>query len=587
MSQAPQDAREETGKEDYLAAFEELAIMIRNGASFSGRERHCVFSNRGDGSFTDVSGLSGFGLPEDGRGMALSDWDHDGDIDVWVSNRTSPRLRFFQNKIPGEKAEWVSFRLEGNPDQQVPRDAVGARVILEMKDGSLRSKTLHAGEGFVSQSSKWLHFGLGEGAELASVRVHWKGRDNEEFSGVEPNGRWHLKHGTGAAVASEPRESVVLDEGGLEGLVETGVARMGWSLPLKVPQLVYQDFEGNDHDLSELAAKGIIFVNLWATWCEPCADELKLLEEAKDRLEQKGVEVIALNVDHLGDEGEETRDPVTMLKELGYQGRAGTASPELVDLLDRSITKTFFIHRGMPVPTSFLIDRGGWLSMAYKGPVDLEVLLEDVETLGKGPEISREAAMPFPGQWADRALATSPVKNAMTYMEGQYYDDARAVLREFLEEQGSPPVKAVDTQSHTKNMQQAEVYFLLGEIDRLSEAMTGAISNYEKSLQYNQKQVMVLNRLAWLLATNGDPGVRNGKRAVSVSEFMMQAPKVAQNPGLLGTVAASYAAAGDFPKAVATTRKAIVLLEVAGDAKSVEVQKKRLKLYEAKEILTE
>lgn len=225
--------------------------------------------------------------------------------------------------------------------------------------------------------------------------------------------------------------------------------------------------------------------------------------------------------------------------------------------------------------------------MAYKGPVDLEVLLEDVETLGKGPEISREAAMPFPGQWADRALATSPVKNAMTYMEGQYYDDARAVLREFLEEQGSPPVKAVDTQSHTKNMQQAEVYFLLGEIDRLSEAMTGAISNYEKSLQYNQKQVMVLNRLAWLLATNGDPGVRNGKRAVSVSEFMMQAPKVAQNPGLLGTVAASYAAAGDFPKAVATTRKAIVLLEVAGDAKSVEVQKKRLKLYEAKEILTE
>ena len=587
MSQAPQDAEEETEKANYLEAFSQLAKKIRNGASFSGRERHCAFLNRGNGSFADVSALSGIGLPDDGRGIALTDWDQDGDVDVWISNRSSPRLRFFQNKIPAKGANWVSFRLVGDPSHQTPRDPVGARVILEMKDGSIRSKTLHAGEGFLSQSSKWLHFGLGQNAEISAIQVHWKGRDYEKFGGLEAMQRWVLKQGTGKALKTPLRNLPVIETEEWPREPETGTARMAWSLPLKIPKLTFQDLSGQERDLSKMAEKKIILLNLWATWCEPCVEELKMLQEQSKQLAQQGIEVVALNVDHLGEANPSTKDPRSFVKEIGFQGTVGSASPKLVELLDQSMTQTFFIHRAMPVPASFLIDRGGWLSMAYKGTFDLKTLLADVQTLGKGPETSRTAAMPYRGLWADREFATNLAKEAGTYIEGQYYGDARHLLEDFLKEKARPPIKATDQKTYAQNMQQAEVYYLLGEIARLENQEKLAIINYEKSLQYHQKQVLVLNRLAWLLATQEDPKIRNAKRAVDLVNFMLQAPAVAQSPEHLGTAAAAYAAAGDFTKAVELTQKVINLLKEKQEPDRLKEQEKRLLLYQSNEFLTE
>jgi tetratricopeptide (TPR) repeat protein len=136
-------------------------------------------------------------------------------------------------------------------------------------------------------------------------------------------------------------------------------------------------------------------------------------------------------------------------------------------------------------------------------------------------------------------------------------------------------------------MQQAEVYYLLGEIARLENQEKLAIINYEKSLQYHQKQVLVLNRLAWLLATQEDPKIRNAKRAVDLVNFMLQAPAVAQSPEHLGTAAAAYAAAGDFTKAVALTQKVINLLKEKQEFDRLKEQEKRLLLYQSNEFLTE
>ncbi len=65
-----------------------MGEMISQGASFSGRERNRCFLNTHAEKFADVSAVAGLDLIDDGRGIALVDWDHDGDLDLWLTSRT-------------------------------------------------------------------------------------------------------------------------------------------------------------------------------------------------------------------------------------------------------------------------------------------------------------------------------------------------------------------------------------------------------------------------------------------------------------------------------------------------------------------
>src|SRR5262245_66393159 len=99
--------------------------MLREGRSWSGRERNCFFLNTGGTRFANVSAVSGFDFPDDARAAALSDWDGDGDLDVWVSNRNAPRLRLLRNGATG--SHYIALRLVGD-GATTHRDAIGARV---------------------------------------------------------------------------------------------------------------------------------------------------------------------------------------------------------------------------------------------------------------------------------------------------------------------------------------------------------------------------------------------------------------------------------------------------------------------------
>ena len=105
--------------------------MLDHGMSISGHERHCVFLNTGKDSrageqFACVSAVSGLDFPDDGRGVSVVDWDHDGDQDLWVSNRNAPRIRYFRNDTQTGN-HYITLRLIGN-GVTTSRDAVGARV---------------------------------------------------------------------------------------------------------------------------------------------------------------------------------------------------------------------------------------------------------------------------------------------------------------------------------------------------------------------------------------------------------------------------------------------------------------------------
>ena len=76
--------------------FEAHSALLRSGRSFSGNERNCCFLNLNGNRFADISAIAGIDFPDDSRAVCVVDWDFDGDLDFWMLNRTSPRIRFLE-----------------------------------------------------------------------------------------------------------------------------------------------------------------------------------------------------------------------------------------------------------------------------------------------------------------------------------------------------------------------------------------------------------------------------------------------------------------------------------------------------------
>ncbi|HEV8324879.1 MAG TPA: CRTAC1 family protein, partial [Myxococcota bacterium] len=118
-----------------------------------------VYHNEGDGTFTDVTAVSGADDRGEGRGSAYGDLDFDGDVDiVEVNNALDPppehMVLAFNEWAAGS---WLQVKLEGVTSN---RDGIGARVEI-WADGLYQMRVVSGGDGSFSRSDLAVHFGLG------------------------------------------------------------------------------------------------------------------------------------------------------------------------------------------------------------------------------------------------------------------------------------------------------------------------------------------------------------------------------------------------------------------------------------------
>ncbi|MDC0936885.1 ASPIC/UnbV domain-containing protein [Pirellulales bacterium] len=401
MSQSPLEARYVWEGEPYAKGLAQLDQMMRAGHSFSGREKNCAFLNAGDGTFANVSAIAGFDFEDDGRAVAAVDWDRDGDLDLWCVNRTAPGLRLLRNDA-SDSHHYLRLRLEG---VSCNRDAIGARVELQVespasdRDAPRLVRSLRAGEGFLAQSSKWLHFGLGGNAERVAIKVIWPDGSIDEHLGLPTNQQLLVKqHSQKPVVWEPPPRGEPLAAAKLTVASPTQARAVLLTERIAMPRIEYADFDGSRRLLGDVDGQPVL-LNLWASWCRPCLAELKELAAEHPALEKAGVRIVALSVDGLGDQSGNVESARALAKKLALPFETGLASESLAAKLQLLSDHIFYSKTPLPVPTSVLIDDRGQLVAAYRGPVNVERLLADVGAVRMDLGELGQTALPFAGRW--------------------------------------------------------------------------------------------------------------------------------------------------------------------------------------------
>ena len=166
-----------------------------------------VFHQKPDGTFAEVGTVAGFhhACP---HGIAVADFDHDGDQDVIVGSSTfrdcamrwphGNELRFYENNA--SQANWTSVSLVGRGMGGANRSAIGARVRVTA-GGVTQTREVYPvwGQSAGAGIELPVHVGLGANCMIDRIEVRWPDSTGtiETFTNVLANYRVEIHQGEG------------------------------------------------------------------------------------------------------------------------------------------------------------------------------------------------------------------------------------------------------------------------------------------------------------------------------------------------------------------------------------------------------
>lgn len=123
---------------------------------------------------------------------------------------------------------------------------------------------------------------------------------------------------------------------------------------LPAPDFTFPGMDGKMVSLSDFRGK-VVLVNIWATWCRSCVDEMPSMEKLYQKLKGEDFEILAVSIDSLG---EKVVAPFMKKYKLTF--------PALID----SAGAIRMGYRTTGVPESFIIDKDGILVKKIIGSLD-------------------------------------------------------------------------------------------------------------------------------------------------------------------------------------------------------------------------
>jgi thiol-disulfide isomerase/thioredoxin len=171
--------------------------------------------------------------------------------------------------------------------------------------------------------------------------------------------------------------------------------------PQPVPEIRFKDGNGNSMTLADYRGK-VVLLNIWATWCGPCREEMPTLDRLQERLGGADFEVVALSIDRAG-----IGVVSEFYAEIGVQ--------HLAKYIDESGNAAGQLN-AVGLPTTLLIDREGREIGRHVGPAEWDTP-EMADFLGRQIAQASGALQPGPARkWAGESAGRPVTPNAARRM---------------------------------------------------------------------------------------------------------------------------------------------------------------------------
>lgn len=144
-----------------------------------------LLENNGKGSFTDTGRSKGdyFSVKRSGRGLAVLDYDNDGDLDIVISHVDLDGTSALLRNDGGNRKHWLGLTLKG---ENGIASGMGAKVTV-YASGRKQVLVNQWAMGYLSSNDPRMHIGLGDSDIIERLEVKWPGGETETFENIAAN----------------------------------------------------------------------------------------------------------------------------------------------------------------------------------------------------------------------------------------------------------------------------------------------------------------------------------------------------------------------------------------------------------------
>jgi len=121
----------------------------------------------------------------------------------------------------------------------------------------------------------------------------------------------------------------------------------------ETPALALEDLEGKAHRLEAYRGK-VLLVNFWATWCDPCRDEMPSIDRLRTSMQGEPFVVLAVNL----------AEPPSRIR--GFLQKTPVGFPVLLDR-DMAVAKAW---KARILPATYILGPDGRIRYSYVGELD-------------------------------------------------------------------------------------------------------------------------------------------------------------------------------------------------------------------------